>query len=232
MSSATQPAYLTPINRQERRSAPQIAFVPPPRKWKLSASGRRFLKLLDEQSVLVVEGAHLLHSGSKDVWHDCVRQIESLYARASAGERHIAKRLGQSLITPLDSEDIRKIATEIRKLLARQAAMARELMAVPEVMRNAQLLEIADASVRAAVSLASAVAALPRDPGMFSHTRAAAKHSRQATKIVRDWNAEFLSGKPVSVLLAMDRFLSTPRALFESYRSMALTLERAYLKIS
>lgn len=232
MSSATQPAFLTPIKRQDRQTAPRIAFVPPPRKWSLSASGQGFLKLLDQQSVLLVEGAHLLHSGSTDIWHDCARQIDSLYAKATEGERHIAARLGRSLITPLDSEDIRRIAGATRKALARQGAMARELMTVPQGMFRTQLLEIADTSIRAAVSLATAVAALPRDPKMFTHTQAATAHSHQARKIVRDWSANLLSGNPVPVLLTMNRFLATPKALFESYRFLALALERAYLKIS
>jgi hypothetical protein len=232
MSSATQSALLTSLNRLERRTTPRSTFVPPQRKWKLSECGQNFLQLLDQQSVLVVEGAHFLRSGSADVWYDCARQIDSLYASATAGERHITARLARALVTPLDSEDIRKIATSTRKVLARQAAIARELVTIPEALFHSQFVEIAESSVRVAVSLANAVAALPGDPGVFAHTRTAAAHSRQARRLVRDCSADFLSCKPVPVLLAMDRFLATPKALFESYRSMARTLERAYLKIS
>jgi hypothetical protein len=110
--------------------------------------------------------------------------------------------------------------------------MAGELLSVPQGKFRAELIDIADASVNAAVSLATAVTALPKDPVMFTHTRAVASHSRQARKIVRDWSAVLLSGHAIPISLRMNRFLTTPQALFESYRSMAFALEQAYLKIS
>ncbi len=222
MSSATSPArYLI---RPDSAVEPQAKHAPPAKKpfFSLPQPGKHLFEMLCHHGTLLVAGAEALYS-SDDA---ALRGLETASGESLA---KIVAAVQHTLLTPLDSEDIREIASSLHRALRLQGKLNRDLRVAEGFGIGVPVAELLRLNAEAAGQLSDAVHQL-MSTDLLNATHDARRTVRSAKLVLRRWRGTLMRSADAMQVLRAEQHRVAPTALFEHYGLTARALERIRFK--
>ena len=196
----------------------KLPAVKPKRKWTLAGPGGDLLATLNEQASLIVRGAEILRRGPNP--EQAAGEFASLAGQARDRKDGLLARLRRNLLTPLDGEDLRTIASQCHRIVRTQA----------QCQFESDSVELAELSWTCATKLDLATHALP-GKGAVTYALESNRAAKAATRLLRDQAAGTISATAAlrDVLEVVEQRKARIR-LFRDYLALGRTLIRVRLK--
>ena len=170
---------------------------------KIFGSKINFYKLLEEQSIFIINSADALQSYMETQDQDYADQVKSLEEDADDKRRELIQNLNNTFITPFDREDIFTLSKSLDDILDyfKTTVNQMEIYAIepaPELISFTQLLQAGSKSIH------DAVCCMKTNPAeSVKNAMKAKKSENKVEALYRNSIAELLMGNDIKYIIKM-----------------------------